>query len=111
MSGQISDTQLLSQLNSGNLTPFQRETVAAVLKILSNHGSGGPLMPPRATLTPSPTPQVNIETVIYANLLLYISLLDDGCRNFPPRGFSKSRRNVSSSYDATNSCLPLKYVN
>ena len=63
MAGHITDSQLIAKLNSGNLNPVQRETIVAVLKLVNNHHAAAgsapaPLMPPRPTLTPSPTPQV-----------------------------------------------------
>lgn len=62
MSGQITDVQLRAQLNSGNLTHTQKEAISAVLKRIS-YSSPNSLMPHRANLTPSPTPQVLMSSL------------------------------------------------
>lgn len=59
MNGQLSESQLMSQLQSGSVPAAQREHVLTALQYLSSTQPGG-LHPPRTQLSPSPTPKVNL---------------------------------------------------
>ncbi|KAK3854978.1 hypothetical protein Pcinc_038591, partial [Petrolisthes cinctipes] len=55
-SGQVTASQLMNQLKVSTISPSQRDAISTVLKFLK--GQHSQTLIPRATLTPSPTPQV-----------------------------------------------------